>query len=173
MNRGVTTTSEYMKVLQQMRPFTAYLIDEATDELVAHMRVEGSTLIPAVSISEFDLGGQCERVTAEVAWWSRLEAQCERVVQHQERKYAIWKSRFRLDHAADEHPATGKKVTVAQLEDLYRCHEEYTPIHRRLEEVKEAAHSCKGVVAAFRAKRENLHKWVWRASDQSLTGMSI
>lgn len=173
MNRSVTTTSQYVQTLQNMRPFTAYLIDEATDELVPYMRIEGPTLIPAVTIMEHDLGGQCERATAELAWWSRLEAQCERVVQHQERKYAIWKSRFRLDHAGDQHPVTGKKVTLAQLEDLYRIEPEYTAINRRLEEVKEAAHSCKGVVDAFRHKVENLRKWVWRARDQSLQGLSI
>jgi len=171
MNRSVTTTSGYMQFLQTMRPFTVYVIGQ--DGLDVHLVVEGVALVTAVSILDYDLGGQCERVTAEVAYWSRLEAQCERVVQYQERKYAVWKSRYRLDHAADEHPTTGKKVTAAQLEDLYRCDPEYAVINSLLEELKEAAHSCKGVVGAFRAKRENLHKWVWRAGEQSLTGLSI
>lgn len=172
MNRAVSTVSEYVKRLEQMKPFVVSEVGP-DGELTPYLEIRGEQIIPAVVISEHDLGGQVERVSAEIAWWSRLAAQCDVVVQYKERKYAIWKSRFRLDHAGDEHPTTGKKVTLAQLEDLYRVSDEYSAINDELERVREALRSCEGVVEAFRAKRELLMRTVWRAQDGSLHGLQI
>lgn len=164
-------SSDYLSALQGMPPFTVYTVGEQGLEVYCEIR--GEDVIPALWISDYDLGGQCERSAAEVAWWSRIAAQCERAHDWAKRDYARWKSQFRIDHAADEHPTTGKKVTQAQLEDLYRVDPGYEAVNALVEETREAAESARGIADAFRAKRENLSRWVWRARDQSLQGLHV
>lgn len=160
------TPANYVAALMRIQPFTVHEI--SGDVLKPYMTVSGETLIPAVTISEHDLAGQAERVSAEIAWWSRLHAQAERVVHFSEREFAIWKSTHRLEHAGDILPATGKKPTAAQAEDLYRTDPEYRVQNERIEAAKEAMSSCKGVLDAFKAKREMLARELFRANDGSL-----
>ena len=164
--------SGYVQTLQFMRPFTVYMLT-ATDELEVYMHISGDTIIPALVLDEHDLGGQLERSAAEVGWWSRLAAQCDRVVQAKERRYAAWKAKLRLENAGVVLESTGKKPTVAQLDDLYRMHEDYHAIGRTLEEVREALKSCEGIRNAFEAKRELLQKTIWRGMDGTLGGSAI
>ena len=158
--------NEYIAALMNIKPFSVY---EITPEgLREYLRVTGESVIPAVAISEHDLAGQAERVSAEIAWWSRLHAQAERAAHYCEREYAAWKSKFRLAHVGEVLESTGKKPTAAQLDDLYRVDPEYAQHNSRLEETREAATACKGVLDAFKAKRDIISRELYRANDGSL-----
>jgi hypothetical protein len=150
-----------------MQPFTVFEIVEGKS-VRPYIVVEGGPLIEAVRISQHDVAGQAERVSAEIGWWSRLHAQAERVAQFAEREYAIWKAAFRLEHAGVVLESTGKRPTIAQLEDLYRTADGYRTQNAFLEEAKEAAASARGVVDAFKAKRDIISRELYRANDESL-----
>lgn len=161
----------YVAALRTMRPFTVYEIGP-NDELTVWMHVEGANIIDAVVIDVHNPGPQAERVGAEIAFWTRVSSQCDRVVQVCERNYAVWKSMFRITKAREMAEAGEKKPTQAQLEDLYRIDPGYAAINRALEEAKEAAASAQGIVAAFKAKREMLGRELFRANDGSLRSIA-
>lgn len=154
--------------LQNMEPFNVYAIHPETGIPEPWYEVTGA-IVADLAIREQDLITQVAAVSAQIAHWSRMAAQCKRVWEVEERRYRKWRSAFYI-RAIEE---ADKKPTEKMIEARYRTDPEYEVCQTRIERAEEAYEAARGIVAAFQAKREMIRAAIWRDRETGHPQLSV
>lgn len=145
-------------------PFTVYRVVDGG--LVEYLTVTGDSVVNEVAVSEHDLAGQLEKISTQIAWFSRLYGQTERVHAFTARQYAVYKAKRYVEIQKGKD---GEKPPPANAIDrIIRTEPGYGVAATAMEEAGEAMTSCKGIVDALKAKKEIMIREFFRANDESL-----
>ncbi len=156
-------------LIQRLQNMPAFNIYAVTPEGVAEPWYEVTGAIVAdLVIQDQNLVTQVQAVSAQMAHWSRMAAQCKRVWEIEERLYRSWRSRFYLE----KRNAEGK-VTEKEIEALYRTDPEYATYQNNIERAEEAYESSRGIVQAFQAKRDMIRAAIWRDRETGQPQLSV
>ncbi len=142
--------------------------------------VTGKEITNTVALREEDLNVQITSLSAQVAFWGRMVALCERVVSWEERSYRVWRETERLqlfDDPIETTDAKGevklKKRTVAQVDAAFRTLPEYGEHYDRIDRAKEALTATKAVAEAFQAKKEIARTAVRRSIQDGSAELAV
>ena len=151
-----TALDEILQRLVNAPPWNVHQI--VNDEASPWFQVD-SSIVNDLVIREYDLATQIEAVPAQVQFWGRMLALCERVHALREREYREWRDRTSLDIwggvlAPDDVPeGVLKKLSEKKVDQIIRTRPEYREYYARTEAAKEALESTKHVFNGFRAKQ--------------------
>lgn len=137
----------------------------------------GGAIVYEAAVRDADLQTQIEELPAKVAFWGRMAALCQRVLEWEERQYRVWKAERKLeimqppakneDKPGWSSTAKGEPKAPSQdvCESLYRTHKEYRVMHDRIDRAREALNATEAVLEAFRTKKHVIEKTVRRAFE--------
>lgn len=175
MSTEGTVLDQYVSRLQNMRPFNIFTIDlkgqvgpwyEVTSEIVRDL-----------VIHDYDLATQVQTISAQIQFWGRMEAQCKRVWQIEERNYRRWRDAqvVRLARPPDDAvEAKGwKKPTDKQIEATYRQMPAYHRYWDSVERAEEAFNASHAILEGFRAKKDMLRSHVYRSKEDGAVRLSV
>jgi hypothetical protein len=161
---------EVLQKLQNQPPWNIPRFREAEGGMYAPepwYNVSGE-IVYAVALRDADLETQIEELSAQIQFWGRMEAICERAVEWHERALRVWKG-ARIKEL--KSPPLGedlkgwKRPTDKEVEGAYRNEDEYQRLYAKIDEAKEAATSTKFVREAFQIKAKMVDKYVRRSID--------
>lgn len=159
-----TVLDQYVMRLQNLEPFNIHSLDQE-GEPVPWYEVLGPQTVQDLVIRESDLAIAVQTVSAQIAHWARLSAQALRIVHINQRKYAVWKAKKSLEIIQKAKDEGEKKPTKDEVEKTYRLDPEYAEVNVAIERAEEAYNAAEGYVDAFKAKKQMLERFVWRARD--------
>lgn len=157
----------YIDRLTKIFPTEVKSIGEDGDTLIQGVVVDGNVVHDLI-LYPHTLDQQRTVNPSQIMWWGALLARAKRVWQIESRRLTIWKAAFRLKHEGTESEETGKKLTKAQVEDLYRQEAEYLTLNIAVERAEEAYNTVEMAVEAFKAKGWFLNRDSRRGADQAL-----
>lgn len=120
-----------------------------------------SKVICDLVINPSDLQSQVEALPAQVQFWGRMVATCERAVTYHERRFRVWKSQRYYHYRSSE----GKKPTEKEIEAKYRSEKDYESHQLKIDQAKEALAASKACYEGFRSKRELVRGNIKRSID--------
>lgn len=123
-------------------------------------------IVYAVALREADLETQIEELTAQIQFWGRMEALCERALEWHERALRVWKGhRFEMlkTMPVGEDLKGWKKPTDKEVEGIYRNEDDYQRLNCLIDEAREALTSTKYVREAFQVKAQLVKNYVRRS----------
>lgn len=125
-------------------------------------------------IQESDLATQVETISAQIAHWGRMAAQCKRVWEIKERELRVWKNQQILSKLTPPKDDKGwKKPTQQLLEASYRADPVYSQLHVEVERAEEAYNAAQAIQDGFRAKRDMLRAAVVKYRDDAAPRLSV
>jgi hypothetical protein len=133
-------------------------------------------IVFAVALREADLETQIEELSAQIQFWGRMEAVCERALEWHERKLRVWKGAIfeRLKKPPLGEDLKGwKKPTDKEVEGIYRQDSDYTFLSSKVEEAREALTSTKFVREGFQIKAQMIKQYVRRSIDDGAPRMAL
>lgn len=170
-----TTLDQYVARLQNVRPFNIYTIDEKGN--VGPWFPVTSEVVSELVIQSYDLGTQVQAISVQIQFWGRMQSQCKRVWQIEERNYRRWRdAQYLALSASPDDPAeakTWKKPTEKKIEALYRQMPEYNELWNAVERAEEAFNGATAVLEGFRAKKDMLRSHVYRSKEDGAARMSV
>lgn len=134
------------------------------------------TIVFSVALRDADLETQIEELSAQVQFWGRMEAICERAVEWHERALRVWKGAQTI---ALKSPPVGedlrgwKRPTDKEVEGAYRNRDEYQVLSEKIDEAREALISTKFVREAFQTKAQLAKQYVRRSIDDGAPRVQI
>lgn len=170
-----TLLDQYTARLQNMRSFNIYTIDAKGN--VGSWYEVGSDIVQELVIQSHNLDVQVQTISAQVQFWGRMESQCKRVWQIEERNYRRWRDGQLLDAArppSDPDAQKGwKKPSEKHIEAAYRQLPEYHKMWQATERAEEAFNACHNILEGFRAKKDMLRSHVYRAKEDGAARLSV
>lgn len=170
-----TALDQYVARLQNMRPFNIYNIDSKGE--VAPWFEVTSEVVKELVIQTYDLGTQVQAISAQIQFWGRMESQCKRVWEIEERNYRRWRD---AQYLALSQPPNDpieardwKKPTEKKIEALYRQMPEYDQHWTAVERAEEAFNGAHAILEGFRAKKDMLRSHVYRSKEDGAARMSV
>jgi len=170
-----TVLDQYVARLQNMRSFNIYTIDEKGN--VGPWYEVGPEIVQELVIQNYDLATQVQSISAQIHFWGRMESQCKRVWQIEERNYRRWRDNQILEMAKPpsdpEAKKDWKKPSEKHIEAAYRQRPEYHKLWQASERAEEALNSCSNILEGFRAKKAMLSSHVYRAREDGAARLSV
>lgn len=170
-----TTLDQYVARLQNVRPFNIYTID-ASGSVAPWFEVTAEVVHELV-IQTYDLQTQVQSISVQIQFWGRMEAQCKRVWQIEERNYRRWRDAQILalsnPPSDPEEAKSWKKPTEKRIEALYRQMPEYDQYWAAVERAEEATNGAHAILEGFRAKKDMLRAHVFRSKEDGAARMSV
>jgi hypothetical protein len=176
---------QWVARLQNLDGFNIGAIIKEGQATEPWMQVNSAEIVKELVIDELNLRQQVESVTAQIQMWGRLCAKAKRVWELQERLYRKWRSEFYLECIK---PPKGKKVgpgwtvtakgdpkapTEKIIEALYRSHDQYQVHQANVEAAEEAFNSANAILEAFRAQKDMLRSYAYRAREDGAARLSV
>ena len=170
-----TILDQYIARLQNMRTFNIYTIDEKGN--VGPWYDVTSDIVKDLVIYDYDLGTQVSSISAQIQFWGRMESQCKRVWQIEERNYRRWRDHQLLALSRppdDPEEAKGwKKPSEKHIEAMYRQMPAYHKRWEAVERAEEAFNAAHAILEGFRAKKDMLRSHVYRSKEDGAARMSV
>jgi hypothetical protein len=170
-----TTLDQYVARLQNVRPFNIYTIDAAGD--VAPWFEVTAEVVHELVITTYDLMTQVQAISVQIQFWGRMESQCKRVWQIEERNYRRWRDAqvLALSQPPDdpEEAKAWKKPTEKRIEASYRQMPEYDQHWAAVERAEEAYNGAHAILEGFRAKKDMLRAHVFRSHEDGAARMHV
>jgi hypothetical protein len=171
-----TALDQFIARFQNMRSFNVYNIDDQ-GEVRPWFDVPGPSVVRDLVIKPHDLETQVQSISVQIQFWGRMEAQCKRVWQIEERNYRRWRDAQLLELSqapTDPEEAKGwKKPSDKRIEALYRQRPEYNELWQAVERAEEATNAAHAVLEGFRAKKDMLRAHVFRSHEDGQARMSV
>jgi len=170
-----TALDQYVARLQNARPFNIYNIDSKGE--VAPWFEVTPEVVKELVIQTYDLGTQVQAISAQIQFWGRMESQCKRVWQIEERNYRKWRDAqvlFLSTPPDDPELAKAwKKPTEKRIEAAYRQMPEYDQYWEAVERAEEAYNGAHAILEGFRAKKDMLKSHVYRSQEDGAARLSV
>lgn len=171
-----TALDQYVARLQNMRPFNIYNIN-SKGEVSPWFEVT-SEVVKELVIQTYDLATQVQAISAQIQFWGRMESQCKRVWEIEERNYRRWRDGqyLALSSPPTDDPrkeAAWKKPTEKKIEALYRQTPEYNQYWEAVERAEEAFNGAHAILEGFRAKKDMLRSHVYRSKEDGAARLSV
>lgn len=170
-----TTLDQYIARLQNMRSFNIFTIDDKGS--VGPWYDVTSEIVRELVIYDYDLATQVQMISAQIQFWGRMESQCKRVWQIEERNYRRWRDHqvVKLATAPDDpEKAKGwKKPTDKQIEAMYRQMPAYHKHWDAVERAEEAFNAAHAILEGFRAKKDMLRSHVYRSKEDGAPRLGV
>lgn len=160
---------QYIQRLQNMGAFNVYAI---TAEGVEPWYEVTGAIVHDLVLRDQDIGLQVQTISAQMALWARMTAQSRRVWEIEERHYRVWRSRFYTEATTSKEDGW-KKPTEKAIEAAYRLDPEYAKFQVAIERAEEAYECARGILDAFRAKRDMIKTVVRKNRDSSEPELSV
>lgn len=170
-----TILDQYVARLQNVRPFNINNISDKGE--VGPWYEVTAEVVRDLVIQSYDLETQVQTISVQIQFWGRMEAQCKRVWQIEERNYRRWRDAQVL--ALSQSPndpdeaKSWKKPTEKRIEALYRQMPEYDDHWAAVERAEEAFNGAHAILEGFRAKRDMLRSFVYRSKEDGAARMSV
>lgn len=172
---ATTLLDQYIARLQNIRTFNIYTV--GADGAVGPWYEVGPDVVKELVIQSYDLATQVQMISAQVQFWGRMESQCKRVWQIEERNYRRWRDGQFLEMSkppTDPDAAEGwKKPSDKRIEMMYRQLPKYHTMWQAVERAEEAFNSCHNILEGFRAKKDMLRSHVYRAKEDGAARLSV
>ncbi len=175
----MTTLDSILQKLQNQPPWDVQRFEEMSSGSFVPVNwyaVDGAIAF-SCSMREADLQTQIQEVTAQIQFWGRCEASCERVVQYAERQLRVWKAGRVLEMTAPpvgEDKVVGwKKPSIATMEATYRQASDYADLSQKIEIAREALTATKHVREAFQIKARMMQQYVRRSLDDGKPQLQV
>lgn len=158
--------------LQSMHSFNIY---EVTPEgkVQPWYEVTPKSVVPDLVINENNLLEQVQTISARIAHWGRLAAQCKRVWQIEEREYRKWRDSYYLDTIQTAESEGKKKPSDKVIEAGYRTHPIYDAMYSATERAEEAYNATLAILDGWRMKKESLRIAAYRRNEDGASILSI
>lgn len=133
-------------------------------------------IVFAVALRDADLETQIEELSAQIQFWGRMEAVCERALEWHERQLRVWKGAIfeRLKKPPPGEDLKGwKKPTDKEVEGIYRNDGHYQTLSTNVEAAREALTSTKFVREGFQIKAQMVKQYVRRSIDDGAPRVAL
>ncbi len=163
--------SELSAIIERLSNMHSWNIHEVKNEGMptAWYEVVGMSIIPDLVIKEEGLQEQAQAISAQIAHWGRLVAQCKRVVDVVEREYRIWRDTLKMQLIESAE----KKMTDKSLDAAVRAHADYRIWYVRMESVEEAYNATQAVLEGFKAKKDMMRRIIYRREEDGVATLSL
>jgi hypothetical protein len=170
-----TTLDQFVARLQNVRPFNIYTIDSTGN--VSPWYEVTSEVVQLLVINTHDLATQVQGISAQIQFWGRMEAQCKRVWEIEERNYRRWRDgevlRLSNPPVDPEQAKSWKKPSEKRIEALYRQMPQYNTFWSAVERAEEAFNGAHAILEGFRAKKDMLRSYVYRSQEDGAARLSV
>ncbi len=146
--------TQLVQKFQNMPPIQIDAIMEGGD-IHGWFTVNPSDIIPSLVISQ-DTMAEAAGTAAEILYWGRLVAHCQRVWEIRQRNLRTWKAERYLSEVDLAESKKEKKPSDKLIEAKYRVHPEYNNINHLTEKAGESFSGVQCILDAFKAKRDLL-----------------
>ena len=170
-----TILDQYIARLQNMRSFNVFTIDEKGN--VGPWYEVGPDIVKDLVIQDYDLATQVQVISAQINFWGRMESQCKRVWQIEERNYRRWRDNQILESSKaptdPEAAKVWKKPSEKHIEAAYRQLPQYHKLWQASERAEEAFNASHNILKGFRAKKDMLRSHVYRSHEDGAARLSV
>ena len=152
---------QYIQRFENLPTFNVHHV--ASDGMSASvwMEVDPRDVAAELIYDELNVAAQLDLIAANIQKWTRLEAMANRVWQLRERQLRSWKAGYCVEIYEG---AEGKKPPEWLVKEKYRVESTYGELSAEVERAEEAYNAVRGIVLAFRAKKDVLERFGRRST---------
>jgi len=142
----------YVQRLQNLTPFTILHPTKEGDDVVDWYKVTQQTVLPELIINQLNIPAQVDLCPAQIQTWGRYKSIAQRAVDVCQRRYRVWRDKWKLRALETAERSGEKKPTEKMLDMMYRQEPEYAELYRRIEESEEVLAAVTAIYEAFKVK---------------------